>query len=494
MKQVVGVLLALVVVLTGAIVLLVVTRDASRAELLEKAVDDPQIRREALAELVRRSGGVWDSYLDADVGRVLLPRIDGRSIRGAEVVSNELGMREGYYAVKKPEGVVRVVLLGDSYVFGSGIEVKDRFGVFLRHLLQEGRAVGSDGRIEVLHIGLTSWNILAECAYLRRQLDELDPDLVVHLTIYNDLEDIAGVRGFGEMAGFSPQVRDRGDSRMGTIAPPAYAGRILDHELWAGRDWEGRTRYAAAQAEIARLEELLEERGAGYLLLFQWNEFNRVARERLAESLTDDQQVFVSRAFHYDRDHWITGNDRHWNRWGNERIAKMLYAAIQQRELLPGVDLKSWPEMDEQLDAIHGAALVEMEEPSPEADLHERLVCPPLDARMGRQVYVGLDAQGHASSYVSVVLANDGARQLHLDGRSLGRPELRGRSATVFVEEHEVGTIDLGPEAVFPRAFPLPALDDRAVLNVRIVAEDWVYLEVFNGRGIAFVLDELALL
>jgi hypothetical protein len=77
---------------------------------VRRLAQDPSIRGAAVHELIARSGGVWDSFADADVGRVLLPGLEGRREEGVEIRSNALGMREEQYALPKPRDVTRVVL------------------------------------------------------------------------------------------------------------------------------------------------------------------------------------------------------------------------------------------------------------------------------------------------------------------------------------------------------------------------------------------------
>src|SRR5574342_587252 len=74
--------------------------------------------RERAAELVSSAGGIWDSHPDPDVGRVLMAGLGGRRDEGVAIRSNRMGLREAAYQLPKPDRVVRVVLLGDSMIFG----------------------------------------------------------------------------------------------------------------------------------------------------------------------------------------------------------------------------------------------------------------------------------------------------------------------------------------------------------------------------------------
>src|SRR5262249_34673846 len=117
------------------------------------AVFDEEVRRAATLELVARGSGVWDTFPDATVARVLQPGLRGRGCDPFTADSNELGLRERAFELRKPAGVTRVVILGDSFVMGYGVPASDRVGVFLEKLLRD-HSHGATGAIECLHFGV----------------------------------------------------------------------------------------------------------------------------------------------------------------------------------------------------------------------------------------------------------------------------------------------------------------------------------------------------
>lgn len=105
------------------------------------------------------------------------------------------------------------------------------------------------------------WNAVAECAYLRRLLSELAPDLVIQVLVSNDLDDQMGARGFGGLAAFAPLLPAR---------------------------------------------------------------------------LSRDPDMVLSRT------------DGHWSRKGHEAVARLFFALIRRRELLPELALTPWAEAEGQ--------------------------------------------------------------------------------------------------------------------------------------------------
>lgn len=229
-------------------------------------LDDPRVREAAIARIVAAGPGGWDTFPDPEVGRVLQPNIQHRMMSGVDLSSDDLGLREGPVARPKPAGTTRVVLLGDSYVMGEAVAPQDRLGVFLAKALRE-RAGPQAGPIECLHFGLDSWNIVAEAAFLRRQLSLVQPDLVVHVIIRNDLEDNPGARGFGGMSSFDPLHAERGDGLFQVRAPMvAFKTREMNW-IAHGLDGESRARFEDAGRRVADLARRVEAVGARYLLV-----------------------------------------------------------------------------------------------------------------------------------------------------------------------------------------------------------------------------------
>jgi lysophospholipase L1-like esterase len=91
----------------------------------------------------------------------------------------------------KPQGVRRVVVLGDSFTFGVGVDDKDTFPAQLERELNRTAAKGTDGaaRCEVVNAGCPGWGTENELAFWRARSKELQPDLLVVAFFRNDLAD-----------------------------------------------------------------------------------------------------------------------------------------------------------------------------------------------------------------------------------------------------------------------------------------------------------------
>jgi GDSL-like Lipase/Acylhydrolase family len=93
------------------------------------------------------------------------------------------GFREREYSPHAAAGVVRIAVIGDSFTFGSGIELNQRLTNRLEAELNR-----RGGRFEVLNFGKPGHETEHEIETLRQVLDEAHPDFVLVQWFVNDVE------------------------------------------------------------------------------------------------------------------------------------------------------------------------------------------------------------------------------------------------------------------------------------------------------------------
>lgn len=104
-------------------------------------------------------------------------------LMGVEVETNSLGLRDREFAVPKPPGVRRILVLGDSMTFGWGARAEDTYPKVLERLL------AADGSpVEVINTGVGNYNTAQEVAYFKERGLQLEPDEVVLGFFINDAE------------------------------------------------------------------------------------------------------------------------------------------------------------------------------------------------------------------------------------------------------------------------------------------------------------------
>jgi lysophospholipase L1-like esterase len=94
--------------------------------------------------------------------------------RGKKLTINSRGLRGREYPYKKAPGVTRILVLGDSYIWGYGVADQE----VLTEVLEE-RLGGAAGRYEVLNAGVSGWGNDQEYLWLKNEGFRYSPDLVV---------------------------------------------------------------------------------------------------------------------------------------------------------------------------------------------------------------------------------------------------------------------------------------------------------------------------
>jgi hypothetical protein len=87
------------------------------------------------------------------------------------IVVNSLGLRDREVAWAHPAGRRRILIVGDSIAFGSGLEVGERFSEVL------GRQLGDTA--EVINAGVPGWGNDQEMLFYEKRLRRLHPDVVI---------------------------------------------------------------------------------------------------------------------------------------------------------------------------------------------------------------------------------------------------------------------------------------------------------------------------
>lgn len=174
------------------------------AELRGQLLSEIDLQTELLAE--QELDQAVMPHFSPEVGFVLNPYLKESTLWGFDGRAysiNWLGLRGPNIAAKQ-KGTTRVVIVGDSVLFGWHLEDDDRLSEILNRRVD--REPGLHSRIEFVTAALPGWNVRSEVAFLERHIRLLDPDAIVWWAIPNDIEDVAGVIPPGRLASWaSPQ-------------------------------------------------------------------------------------------------------------------------------------------------------------------------------------------------------------------------------------------------------------------------------------------------
>jgi len=124
----------------------------------------------------------WDTLEDPDLMYRHRQNFES-TYQGVSVVFNEMGLRDRPTGSKQV-GRKRVLMLGDSVLFGWGVEVEDTFP----HQLESALRARTGASVETINAGVCSYNTEIQLAFLRRHGEALDPDVVLLLYVENDTD------------------------------------------------------------------------------------------------------------------------------------------------------------------------------------------------------------------------------------------------------------------------------------------------------------------
>jgi len=117
--------------------------------------------------------------------------------------TNSLRLRDPERPVPKPDGVFRILVLGDSLTFGSGVDDRDTFVRQLERLLNRR---GDRRRFEVINAACASWGTAHHLVFLEESGFKLEPDVVL-MAFHDDDPNDNRISGFFRLEADGSLVR-----------------------------------------------------------------------------------------------------------------------------------------------------------------------------------------------------------------------------------------------------------------------------------------------
>lgn len=111
------------------------------------------------------------------------PGTDGEPARSVTYSVNELGYRGAPVPVEKRVDVFRIVALGDSFTYGTGVNDDETWPALLWERLRE---LAPERPVEVMNWGVPAYNTRQEVAQLKQRVHFFRPDLVLICAYVND--------------------------------------------------------------------------------------------------------------------------------------------------------------------------------------------------------------------------------------------------------------------------------------------------------------------
>lgn len=190
-----------------------------------------------------------------------LKRVPGFTY-GKAVVKNSHGFRDREYTMAKPQNTYRILVLGDSFTWGVGLDAEETLPKLLESRLSEET---SSGEVEVINAAIPGYNTVEEFLLLKEEGVKYDPDMVLVVFNLNDIE-------------YLPELSDQGYEHMEAtpVVEVDHDENIADFALHGGvRGFINKieVRSNLLKFLVPRVGSLLRRMG-----LIQSTEFSWVAR------------------------------------------------------------------------------------------------------------------------------------------------------------------------------------------------------------------------
>lgn len=179
------------------------------------------------------------------------------SNQDVEIVTNSQGLRHRPLVVPKPQGDLRVLVLGDSITAADSVRDED---TFVRILERSLRAEFHFERIEVINAGISNVGITEEANIFEDIADEVQPDVTLLMFYLNDSR---------PPWGFAGEIGDRGWLRRHSVLYDTLY-RIIQERVWMQKHAPKHLAWVPAVQSLAWRSDSRAFRDLANLARYDW--------------------------------------------------------------------------------------------------------------------------------------------------------------------------------------------------------------------------------
>jgi len=316
---------------------------------------------------IRGDRGLW--RYEALRGWGLIPGASGEDYRGGpdrgRVRVNAQGFRGADFARTKGPGTRRILLLGDSFGFGVGVDEPHTVAARLHDLVNADAELTGGHHVDVLNLSISGYSTDQEILTFESDGAPLDPEVVVLLMCDNDFD--GNMEGFAYGRYYKPRfLLENGVLRLvDTPAPRAERRRpartwLFDHSAfqaafvsWVDRPRLRRVARFLAPGEASRspgspeelmvalLEKLNREVARVGATLVVFNTGHRGEKTPLFQSIRPyldqagianlglEPQLGDARRRRPELE-WDFGEDTHWNVPAHDLAARVMHLHLRK--------------------------------------------------------------------------------------------------------------------------------------------------------------------
>jgi len=278
---------------------------------------------------------------------------------------NEKGLRDRDYPYERTPGKKRILVLGDSFVWGFGVEQDQTFTEQLEGLLPN---------VEVINAGVSGYSTDQELLWFKSEGVKYDPDLVIlvvsgiddslnHLelvyVVYYKPRFTFGENGHLELQNVPVPQASASERSLYTVRRhsslvnfliqnlrPAILQALHDQgsfeakELETSRESDPSEQFTLTLALIDEIGRVAEAEDAQLMIvtnsIFWWPHQPGATYEELVRALRDDYPyvIDIEASTGYSGEQMTIPHDGHWNQKGHTFVAEQLLKFIEENRLL----------------------------------------------------------------------------------------------------------------------------------------------------------------
>jgi hypothetical protein len=281
---------------------------------------------------------------------------------GVPIATNSRGQRGEEIPADKGPAEYRIIGLGDSYTFGTGVRYENTYLQVLQGLMQQDAGAGSR-KVEAMNFGVEGYNTRQELAYFQEQGAALKPDLVLLEYLFNDVEENTTPKNEGQPT--HPEVGRRGltkvilqlkesshlfsflSPRLGALLRRMGVKRQGAVGVYADQFEEGNPGWIHSREALLGLQAAAAQSGARFAVVIfpafvslEKKDYPLLAYHQAVAGFCASHQIPALDLYPVfegkrARDYWITLTDPHPNAVANRMAAEALHRFLLERRLIP---------------------------------------------------------------------------------------------------------------------------------------------------------------
>jgi len=257
---------------------------------------------------------------------------------------NSKGLRDTEHPYAKPEGVKRILVLGDSFAWGYGVADEETFSSVLERLFAEREGT----RWEVINTGVSGWSTDQQYLFLREEGLRYEPDIVLlAFCSANDVKGSLTARLYSLSKPLLRQPLGRAYSPGARLEfvniPPPKPGETMKHMEFTGESRDIMTPL------LGGMHDLASQAGAVFMVASFGRFLNPTNPE--IKAWTEETRTIVSGLpgslfLDVDFEFWDRGlaeedlvdesidHDGHWDAGGHQLVAEILLEFLEAKGAL----------------------------------------------------------------------------------------------------------------------------------------------------------------